>query len=365
MNGRASSPCAARYNQMLTQCPNCQTTFRVTPEILQVAAGQVRCGRCQTQFDAVARLLDEAEGADVLSGRFLRPSVTPEQPADDSEPGAIEVDEPPAREEITLEGRRIEITGVYRALDADGQPQAERAERTETWAALDEVESSTEADHEISIDAVESDDRFQHPDDAAAVPDTPDPAIQHTSEPDDLDLLQPRRPTPTHLLWRIAAPLLALLLIAQIVHHERTLLARHPTLGEPLSRVYAALGVPLAPEWDLRAYEIRQWGVVSDGSQPGALRVRASVKNLAPFAQPYPLLKLVLEDRWGDEVRARAFKPQEYLDPTTPPERLLAPQQQANATIVIIDPGPDAEGFRFDACLPGRHGQVCAEDVAG
>src|SRR4029450_4644736 len=48
---------------MLTQCPNCQTTFRVTTEILRVADGQVRCGRCQTQFDALERLIHEHEAA--------------------------------------------------------------------------------------------------------------------------------------------------------------------------------------------------------------------------------------------------------------------------------------------------------------
>ena len=59
---------------MLTQCPNCQTTFRVTSEILRVADGQVRCGRCQTQFDALERLLDETDAQDVQSGRFLTPT---------------------------------------------------------------------------------------------------------------------------------------------------------------------------------------------------------------------------------------------------------------------------------------------------
>jgi hypothetical protein len=91
--------------------------------------------------------------------------------------------------------------------------------------------------------------------------------------------------------------------------------------------------------------------------------VRASITNLANFAQPYPLLKLVLEDRWGDQVRARAFEPAEYLDPGAAPERLLAPSQKANATINIVDPGPDAEGFRFDVCLPGKQGVVCAEET--
>ena len=80
-------------------------------------------------------------------------------------------------------------------------------------------------------------------------------------------------------------------------------------------------------------------------------------------AQPYPLLKLVLEDRWGERVREREFEPADYLDPATAPDRLLGPAQQATATIAIVDPGPDAEGFRFDVCLCGRRGIVCAADV--
>jgi hypothetical protein len=42
---------------------------------------------------------------------------------------------------------------------------------------------------------------------------------------------------------------------------------------------------------------------------------------------------------------------------------LLAPAQQTTATISIVDPGPDAEGFRFDVCLPGTRGTVCAAEV--
>ena len=49
---------------MLTQCPSCQTTFRITSEILRVAHGQVRCGRCHTQFDALERLVDAARQID-------------------------------------------------------------------------------------------------------------------------------------------------------------------------------------------------------------------------------------------------------------------------------------------------------------
>lgn len=41
-------------SESTTQCPHCQTTFRVTAAQLQAAAGAVRCGSCQHLFDATA-----------------------------------------------------------------------------------------------------------------------------------------------------------------------------------------------------------------------------------------------------------------------------------------------------------------------
>jgi predicted Zn finger-like uncharacterized protein len=47
---------------MVTKCPDCGTTFRVTPQQLQAQQGMVRCGRCSAVFDgfkALATLPDE------------------------------------------------------------------------------------------------------------------------------------------------------------------------------------------------------------------------------------------------------------------------------------------------------------------
>ncbi|MBP7488471.1 MAG: zinc-ribbon domain-containing protein, partial [Azospira sp.] len=46
---------------ILTRCPQpeCQTTFRVTPEQLKARGGKVRCGQCQHVFNALEHLLDE------------------------------------------------------------------------------------------------------------------------------------------------------------------------------------------------------------------------------------------------------------------------------------------------------------------
>lgn len=379
---------------MLTQCPNCQTTFRVTSEILRVAHGQVRCGRCHTQFDALERLIEEGAAGNVESGRYLQPS----QPASTQ----IEVDEPETQEDITLEGRHIEITGTYRVMDdvmgGPGQPQIRR-EVTEEWVEIEDVDDEAFPD-DSGIEVSEAvDDSDAHPESLhqpqSGLPaEPPYASLRETTSDDDeqdrfarkltisatrrptvevaevepevepeLELTPQRQRTPGALLWKLLAAPLVLVLIGQVVHHYRAELARHPRVGTPLMNIYNSLRIPLTPDWNLHAYEIKQWGVLSDPENPGTLKVRASVTNRAAFSQPYPLLRLVLEDRWGDQVRAREFEPADYLDPAISADRLLAPQQPMNATIAIVDPGPDAEGFRFDVCLRGPAGPVCAADV--
>jgi predicted Zn finger-like uncharacterized protein len=413
---------------MLTQCPSCQTTFRVTSEILRVAYGQVRCGRCQTQFDATERLIEETDDGITDSGRYMRQPRQMQPPPPPA--GHIDVEEPIEHEDITLEGRHIEISGVYPRIDETGSgEQLVREETVEEWVEIDEGDATQDVDPEAVADELqeysdvayeeqeaeeEEEQEEEEQEDPRRVAQinyedededllraaeeleaqnqarlaqarqraAPSPAQNFTStrtasrrgparagtddEDGDLDFSEPRaRQQQSARIWSMIAPPLVLLLLVQVVHNYRATLARHPTIGAPLQSIYSALGMTLRPDWNLHAYEVQQWGVVSDPSTPGTLKVRASVKNLADFAQPYPLLKLVLEDRWGEQVRAREFDPSEYLDPTVASDRLLAPAQQTGATIAIVDPGPDAEGFRFDVCLRGARGPVCATDVPG
>src|SRR5688572_26313233 len=135
---------------MLTQCPNCQTTFRVTTEILRVADGQVRCGRCQTQFDALERLIDENEAAPEQSVRTARDRMPAAMSR--ASPRDIEVEEPAAQEDITLEGRHIEISGRYRLPDSvRGEPQM-REETVEEWVEIDDIEDAVQEPKVIEVD---------------------------------------------------------------------------------------------------------------------------------------------------------------------------------------------------------------------
>ncbi|HEY2591967.1 MAG TPA: zinc-ribbon and DUF3426 domain-containing protein [Steroidobacteraceae bacterium] len=163
-------------------------------------------------------------------------------------------------------------------------------------------------------------------------------------------------------MLRIGSVALALLLALQIVNHERAELAGVSWLRAPLTAVYSALGMPLAPHWNVRAYEVRQLGAVA--GNPGALTVRASVRNTAPRDQPLPLLRVTMQDRFGNRVAARDVPPSAYLPAGSSNRADLAAGQRVDAEIAFADPGPNAVGFEIDACLKLASGRVaCANDA--
>jgi hypothetical protein len=157
---------------------------------------------------------------------------------------------------------------------------------------------------------------------------------------------------------------LALVLSAQLVHHFRLQLARDANVGPALRQVYERIGQPLPPNWNLGAYELRQWG--ANDSAPtaaGAMTVRASIRNGASFAQPMPLLRLELEDRFGGTVARRDFTAREYLTNPAQAGRLLAAGAATEAELAIAGAPADAVGYRLDVCVrETADGVRCAQD---
>ena len=162
----------------------------------------------------------------------------------------------------------------------------------------------------------------------------------------------PRRRVP-FAAWLCAAVMLALLLAAQLARSNGDWLAAHSSL----------LGGPVSSAATLSAYQLRQWGVTGDPAAKGTLRVRASIMNAAARSQPYPLLRVSLANRFGARVGEREFEPAEYLGRA--PARMLAPGERIDATLDLLDPGNDAEGFEIDVCLRGADKKtMCADDSA-
>jgi hypothetical protein len=164
-------------------------------------------------------------------------------------------------------------------------------------------------------------------------------------------------------LWTGGVCAMAVLLAVQIVNHYRNDLAATPQFNKPITALYAAFGVKLTPHWDLRVYDVRQLGASVDAESAGQIMVRASVKNGGHQAQPMPLLRVTLQDRFGNRIAARDVAPGNYLPRAIPAASFLSAGQRIDAEMAFVDPGANAVGFEIDACLPAPAGGIaCAND---
>jgi len=174
-----------------------------------------------------------------------------------------------------------------------------------------------------------------------------------------------RPPPPSTIGWRIGAALTAAALAVQMVNHSRDELVSSERFGRLLTSVYGKLGVHLEPRWDLHAYEVRQLGASAEQAGASIITVRASIKNDAPRPQPLPLLRVTLQDRFGNRIASRDVAPRSYLPPAVPVASLMARGQRVDAEMGFVDPGANAVGFEIDACLPQSGGVIaCANDAA-
>ena len=406
---------------MYSQCPDCQTRFRVTAEMLRAARGTVRCGRCGSAFDALERLSDTVPPASpepravAIVGGGTEPAVNAEYhfSAEDLErvfvdardwretPAAPESqasldsvgagDEPPlvvdenaGVEDITLEGERIRIEAPAEEqvteIDLDSTDELEILRHVPDSAYPDdeeeserEIEAFVQALEEAPVPAPEPAPEFaaEPPPALAAEPMTsmaPVTAVAtepaEAAEPLPLAAQRWRRPAEEEasepatggsawatFAWSVGGFVLAVVLAAQVIHHFRQDLVRHPQIGPPLRAAYERLGFDLMPNWDLAAFELRQWGNAADAAAEGRMVVRASLTNRAGFAQPHPILRLELEDRFGATVATRDFEPADYLKNPSQATRLIAPGSSSEAELLLADPGTEAVGYRLDVCL--------------
>jgi predicted Zn finger-like uncharacterized protein len=188
-------------DSFVTQCPHCQTSFRVSHAQLSVARGVVRCGSCLQVFNAAKQLLEQAGKEPVAP----TPAAIVEAP-DPVEPKAIsqkqwsaaelDLDTLDLDEELArLEQREIQPTtefGRHRedtlsarrdSAETDEEPfsdslfsesaadRAQTAEDLDALDALDEPETTiepsksarTEPSLSLSLEPMELDDEAQPP----------------------------------------------------------------------------------------------------------------------------------------------------------------------------------------------------------
>ena len=147
----------------------------------------------------------------------------------------------------------------------------------------------------------------------------------------------------------LALAVLVLAFAGQLFFGERAVLAANAQ-WRPL--VVAACDVARCslPPWrEPTAFTMLARDVIAVPQHPGVLRVQASFRNDARWAQAWPALVLTLSDADNRTLGARRFLPRDYLG-DAPSSTLLAPGQASQLAFDIVEPAPNviAFDFRFD-----------------
>ena len=162
---------------------------------------------------------------------------------------------------------------------------------------------------------------------------------------------------------KVLLPLVAIAVLAGTwVHVQRGKLLRLPAGEAVLGPIYSLLGVSAAPDWRPADFRVVRSEAIANADRPGELQVAVEFMNSAEFAQPYPMIRIVLQDRFGQRVGTHDFEPGQYLEQYTSGARLPG-GDRARASVSVPDPGGRADGFRVDLCLAldGR-GTVCSAE---
>lgn len=156
--------------------------------------------------------------------------------------------------------------------------------------------------------------------------------------------MQPTRGTPLQRWqWPLVA-LLALLLGLQVLLSDRARLAADPQWRPLVEQACVLLRCNLPPWREPAAFSMVERSV-RPAAAAGALRVDATFRNDARWAQPWPLLQLSLADADGRTLGSGVFTPEQYLDQV--PDGLLAPGQSAQVTFVVQEPAAGTVAFSF------------------
>lgn len=153
---------------MFTQCPACKTVFRLHPDQINAARGQVRCSRCHAVFNAVDNLFQQA--GDKPSEEIKPEEIKPD--ASTSTIGKAHPQTKPGQEpdftkashtadEETLRGISDEaaiesITTPFSALDVDPVSMREELSDEEGGDDFEPVQSK-DADHGDLFEALRQD----------------------------------------------------------------------------------------------------------------------------------------------------------------------------------------------------------------
>ena len=256
----------------ITQCPECHTAFKVSPEHLAVANGWVRCGRCGGVFEALHHVPGQDDKASPPpssppSSPSASPSASTTSPAASPAPADVEQTQASAGSDIDAFH-----DSLMRFVPANMAPSAEQPGMNN-----DEVPAAARTS------------LFGKP--KAATASSPHPPVRGWT-------------------WPLASGVLASVLLLQWgLWNRHMLVAQEPALQGVVEAVCAPLGCEWHWPQTLDAVQIENSQFTENPD--GTYRLQLRLKNTQHHTVAMPLLELSLTDERDEVVLRRVFQPSE------------------------------------------------------
>lgn len=302
------------HSTIITQCPNCDTQFKVAPGQLKVAAGQVRCGSCLVVFKATAHQLTTEQTQSQLSSPAPKPTTASKPETDQS------------------------ANRSSNSPTAISQPPAQPDKKTTEKTAVINNTSSRLTDRPDAADLIKT------------VVETDVPTLTIETEPVLLARSDNNKPVSTR--WLIAS-LLALLLIAtQLLWFKRNQLY-WDTHYQPLyNSICQLIDCDITLRSDITKIANRSINITPHTTTPNAISITLSIVNEAHFKQPFPALNIQFSDLKGRRVAARVFQPIDYLDLEIVDPKAMLSQQPYQISIEVMSPGVRGINYQVELLAP-------------
>lgn len=319
---------------MVTTCPRCRTSFRVTGSQLDAHGGDVRCGRCGEVFNA----------RDALAGEPAATSSEPVETIAHIIQESVEETTPPIPEPVE------EAPPIPEPVDETPLPTPEPAEETPPTPQPVEEARFHEEPEEIEIPPVpgeQSEVAAASTEPAPTAAEQGAPAAGAEESPAPAAGEEPRRRSRSWL-WALGSlPLLAGLALQGAYLYRSDLAARYPGTKPYLEQLCGAVGcrVPLPRYPDLLGIETSS--LEADPAHPDVVVLNAVLRNRAAFAQAYPSLELTLTDAQDKAVGRRVFAAKEYLGKGADANRGMPPNEEVGVKLYLDLSALKAVGYRL------------------
>lgn len=162
------------------------------------------------------------------------------------------------------------------------------------------------------------------------------------------DLLAEHKSYRRPLIWTPLIILLVLIALVPLTWLGRSNLVQYKEGRQLLEFICKFAGCQLPARSATEKIEILSRIVVEHPKKENTLGILLTIRNKAPFPQPYPTIKITLHDMREEMVTSRLYKPEEYLGETYSSSLSFQPGENLDIEMELEDPGENVSGFRFD-----------------